>query len=76
MQSILVETPCVNICVLDPGTGYCIGCGRTRDEIVGWRDANEERRRDIIAELPERIGSLTRLKRRRGGARGRRGEGI
>jgi predicted Fe-S protein YdhL (DUF1289 family) len=76
MKALLVETPCVNICLLDPSTGYCIGCGRTRAEIAGWLDMTEARRREMMAGLPERVGSLTRLKRRRGGARGRRGEGI
>ena len=25
-----IETPCVKLCVVDPETGFCIGCGRTR----------------------------------------------
>ena len=33
---LAIETPCVKICVVDPETGYCIGCGRTREEIAGW----------------------------------------
>ena len=71
-----IETPCVKVCVLDPESGYCIGCGRTRGEIASWLDLTEERRRDIMAGLPDRVVSLTRRKRRRGGARARRGEGL
>jgi predicted Fe-S protein YdhL (DUF1289 family) len=71
-----IETPCVKVCVLDPESGYCIGCGRTRNEIAGWLDMTDQLRRDIIAGLPQRVDSLTRAKRRRGGARARRGEGL
>jgi predicted Fe-S protein YdhL (DUF1289 family) len=71
-----IETPCVKVCVLDPESGYCIGCGRTRHEIAGWLDMTDQLRRDIMAGLPQRVDSLTRAKRRRGGARARRGEGL
>ena len=30
-----LETPCVNICLLDNETGLCVGCGRTLAEIAG-----------------------------------------
>ncbi len=36
MSQSVIETPCVKICVVDPETGFCIGCGRTRGEIAGW----------------------------------------
>ncbi|HEX2448960.1 MAG TPA: DUF1289 domain-containing protein [Methyloceanibacter sp.] len=32
-----METPCVNVCLLDDETGLCVGCGRTIQEIAGWR---------------------------------------
>ncbi len=31
-----LETPCVNVCLLDEETGHCVGCGRTIAEIAGW----------------------------------------
>lgn len=68
-----IETPCVKICVLDPETGFCIGCGRTRDEIAGWLTMTAEDRHQVMARLDERVETLTRRKRRKGGARGRRG---
>lgn len=68
-----IETPCIKVCVLDPDTGFCVGCGRTRDEIAGWLGMSPEARRGVMEGLPERVSSLTRLKRRKGGARGRRG---
>lgn len=66
-----IETPCVKVCVVDPETGFCIGCGRTRPEIGGWLGMSVEQRRSVMAELPERVANLTRRKSRRGGRAGR-----
>lgn len=66
-----IETPCIKVCVVDPETGFCIGCGRTRVEIGSWLGLTPLERRDIMAGLEERIASLTLRKRRRGGRRGR-----
>ena len=49
-----IETPCVKVCVLDPDSGYCIGCGRTRSEIAGWLDMTDDGKRAVLAALPLR----------------------
>ena len=67
-----VETPCVKLCVVDPDSGFCIGCGRSRSEIAGWIAMTASERREVMAGLQERLDSMTRNKRRRGGARWRR----
>jgi uncharacterized protein len=66
-----IETPCVKICVMEPETGICIGCGRTRLEIAGWLGMQPQERRIIMDALPERVSTLTLRKSRRGGRRGR-----
>lgn len=71
MNQPAIETPCVKICVVDPETGFCIGCGRTRAEIGGWLGMSVEQRRSVMGELPERVATLTRRKTRRGGRAGR-----
>ena len=68
-----IETPCVKICVLEPETGFCIGCGRTRGEIGGWLGMTVDERRTIMSALPERVATLTQRKTRRGGRRARLG---
>ena len=45
MNQPAIETPCIKICVVDPETGFCIGCGRTRGEIGGWLGLSPEERR-------------------------------
>jgi len=73
---LAIETPCVKICVVDPESGYCIGCGRTREEIAGWLGLEPGERHAIIERLDERVRGLTRAKRRKGGARARRGGAL
>lgn len=68
---IEIETPCIKICVVDPETGFCIGCGRTRGEIGSWLGFDPEQRREIMNALPERVATLTARKTRRGGRQGR-----
>ena len=69
-----IETPCVKICVVDPETQFCIGCGRTRDEIAGWIGMGPGSRHAIMLALPERVATLTLRKRRRGGRAARLAE--
>ena len=71
MTHTAIETPCIKICVVDPETGFCIGCGRTRMEIGSWLGFSAEQRRTVMAELPERVQTLTQRKSRRGGRAGR-----
>jgi predicted Fe-S protein YdhL (DUF1289 family) len=49
------SSPCIRVCTLDPETGLCEGCGRTREEIGSWYRLPEEERLRIMAELPERM---------------------
>jgi predicted Fe-S protein YdhL (DUF1289 family) len=64
-----IESPCVKICVVDPTTGFCVGCYRTLDEIAAWSAMSPEARREVIAELPARRAAP---RKRRGGRAARR----
>jgi uncharacterized protein len=68
-----IETPCIKVCVVEPETGFCIGCGRTRGEIAAWLGLKPSERRLVMDALPERVATLTMRKTRRGGRRGRLG---
>ena len=66
-----IETPCIKVCVVDPETGFCIGCGRTRGEIGSWLGFSPNQRLAIMVSLGERTATLTLRKKRRGGRQGR-----
>jgi predicted Fe-S protein YdhL (DUF1289 family) len=48
-----VPSPCVNVCALDPQTGWCRGCLRTLDEIAQLIEMTAE---DKLATL-ERVAA-------------------
>ena len=48
------DTPCIQICKLDPVSGYCLGCSRTIEEIAAWSRLNREEKRLVYAELEKR----------------------
>lgn len=60
----IIESPCILVCSIDMKTGYCFGCGRTRDEIAAWITMTSEARRAIMAELPARLATVERKPRR------------
>lgn len=43
---------------MDEESGYCIGCGRTIEEISGWGSATPEVREQTLAQLPERGATM------------------
>jgi predicted Fe-S protein YdhL (DUF1289 family) len=59
-----IQSPCILVCSIDMKTGYCFGCGRSRDEIAGWMNYFRETRRQVIAELPARLETVERKPRR------------
>lgn len=68
-----IESPCRRICVLDSVTDLCIGCGRTRTEIAGWRGMTPAERRAVMEGLPDRLRDMTRREVRGGRVSGRTG---
>ncbi len=67
----LIKSPCIKLCVIEPESGYCIGCGRTRDEIAGWLAMTPQLRDTVMLDLPGRLNNLTRNRTRKGGRRAR-----
>ncbi len=66
-----IQSPCIKLCVLEPDSGYCIGCGRTGDEIASWISLSPQERKAVVSQLGQRLDNLTRSKRRKGGRRNR-----
>jgi predicted Fe-S protein YdhL (DUF1289 family) len=57
-------SPCILVCSIDIKTGYCFGCGRTRDEIAGWLDYSDAERQSVMDTLPSRLETVERKPRR------------
>ena len=55
-----IESPCRKVCVVDPVSSLCTGCGRTLAEIASWVDFSADERRRIMAALPGRLAVPTR----------------
>ncbi|HEU4805067.1 MAG TPA: DUF1289 domain-containing protein, partial [Nitrobacter sp.] len=47
--------PCIAVCMIDPETGLCHGCGRTLSEIARWHRIESAERLRIMAALPGRM---------------------
>jgi predicted Fe-S protein YdhL (DUF1289 family) len=59
-----IESPCILVCAIDDRTGYCFGCGRTREEIGAWLTMSPAERRAIMQVLPARLSTVVRRPRR------------
>jgi predicted Fe-S protein YdhL (DUF1289 family) len=73
MSAPALSTPCIKVCVVDPLSTLCVGCGRTIAEIAAWTAMSETERRAVMAGLTERL-ARARSRASRGGrvaARGR-----
>src|SRR3979411_2723641 len=49
------ETPCIAVCMIDPKTSLCFGCGRTLPEIARWHRMDSAEREVVMALLPARM---------------------
>jgi len=49
------STPCIKICVIDPASKLCQGCGRSLAEIAQWSGMSETQRLAVMAQLPKRL---------------------
>ena len=48
-----VVSPCIKICTLQ--NDFCIGCGRSTQEIAEWSKASNKRKEEILERLPDRL---------------------
>ena len=52
---MLISAPCINVCVIDPLSALCIGCGRTTAEIAAWPAMGEAERASVMDGLGRRL---------------------
>lgn len=63
-------SPCINVCVMHPGEGVCIGCFRSMDEITAWAEMDLAARQAVMRDLPARKDAIIARRRAQSG-RGR-----
>jgi uncharacterized protein len=61
-----ISTPCINVCVIDPLSALCVGCGRTAAEIAAWMTMSEPERVAVMGTLAQRL-TEARSRAARGG---------
>ena len=49
------ETPCIAVCMMDPKTNLCFGCGRTLPEIARWHRMERAERLAVMDGLSARM---------------------
>jgi predicted Fe-S protein YdhL (DUF1289 family) len=49
------DTPCIAVCMIDPRTKLCFGCGRTLPEIARWHVMERAERLVLMAQLAARM---------------------
>ncbi|KJC51250.1 Fe-S oxidoreductase [Bradyrhizobium sp. LTSP885] len=49
------ESPCIAVCMMDPRTKLCFGCGRTLPEIARWHKMDSAERLAVMTTLPARM---------------------
>ena len=49
------DTPCIAVCMIDPKSNLCLGCGRTLPEIARWYRMDSAERQTVMATLPQRM---------------------
>ena len=57
-----IKSPCKLICKYNEG-GICMGCKRSREEIIKWPDYTNEEKLEIFEKIIERGGNPYEKKR-------------
>jgi len=63
-MNVNIASPCTGVCKMDDTSGWCLGCGRSRDEITDWRSNTDDWREAIWKQIPVRLGQLGVICRR------------
>jgi predicted Fe-S protein YdhL (DUF1289 family) len=57
------KSPCIKVCEFD--RDICLGCGRSRAQIKGWKRLDKGERLAVLAEADMRLLALEATGRRR-----------
>ena len=54
-----VPSPCIDVCRIDAGSGWCEGCSRTIEEIAQWAELDADAKRKVWDLLLQRRAQAT-----------------
>lgn len=57
------KDPCISVCKFDER--ICFGCGRSKEEIKGWRKMDKPEKRAVLAEAQQRLKGMGKKKGKR-----------
>lgn len=57
------KNPCISLCKFDDD--ICIGCGRSKKEIKGWKKMDKDERKIVLADSASRLKVLKKTGRRK-----------
>ncbi len=61
--AVHVLTPCLGICRINQRTQLCEGCRRSAVEVAEWLFYSNEKKREIMEQLPDREPFLDPMQR-------------
>ncbi len=50
----MIESPCTSVCEIDPKSGLCKGCSRTKEEIFGWLRYSDTDKKQVLLTINRR----------------------
>ena len=53
----MVQSPCMSVCMFDQDSGYCLGCSRTEEEVIKWKDTDttDEWKKNNLIDIQKRL---------------------
>ena len=52
------KSPCVDICEFTGPNRWCIGCGQTRQECLGWKKMKPYEQKILVKDLQKRMSKM------------------
>ncbi len=52
-----MKSPCVSVCKLNKDK-VCVGCGRSRKEIGGWKKMEKSEQKEVVHKAERRLKEL------------------
>ena len=50
----MIKSPCTGICKLINNGKFCIGCGRSIEEISNWNNLKDKEKKEIIKKIQKK----------------------